>query len=448
MCVCDSVTACRSPRPCVARGCSGCRQIPLPGPPCPHPGRRARSRDAEVPGAQERLPGRAPPPPPGLGWADAGLSHFLPGPPPPPPVSSPRRGAADCLVPERPSGILGHRGRQLFGASALDEVQRRRQCTRHAQHTAPRFPPICAPKIPRMGATGARLLWSCLLLLLALLHKSGSQDLTCMVSPRNVNWTQTFNDICLNFSGLGLSRLRTQPLQASRVQVLDLSRNGLQALPGVFFASLGKLQTLIVTHNPLAIVDRSLALRCDLELRADCSCGLASWHDIRRNNCSGEQELLCLPPDTGALRNLSIFLRVSCPSSLAPGVIGALVAGTVFLIVAVSGSVLAWRLRRHQGTSSQGFSKDQRSYNVPRQVTDFQPRHISETLDPKAPDTSPGGSMLDYENIFIDALDEDCSWTAPRSSSGDTDFYMNYNGAGLDPQPVYCNLETLGRAPA
>ncbi|XP_027282951.1 leucine-rich repeat-containing protein 25 isoform X1 [Cricetulus griseus] len=269
-------------------------------------------------------------------------------------------------------------------------------------------------QVSRMGATRTRLLWSCLLLLLALLHESGSQDLTCMVSPSNVDWTETFNDTCLNFSGLGLSLPRTQPLQASHLQVLDLSRNGLQGLPGVFFANLGKLQTLIVTHNPLAIVDQSLALRCDLELRADCSCGLASWHDIRWNNCSGEQELLCLHPDTGAPRNLSTFLQASCPLRLAPGIIGALVAGTVFLAMVVSGSVLAWRLRRHQGASIQGLSKDQSSHNVPRQVTDFHPRHSSQPLGPKALDTNSDGSTLDYENVFIGELDEDCPWAAPR----------------------------------
>ncbi|ERE91128.1 leucine-rich repeat-containing protein 25, partial [Cricetulus griseus] len=268
-------------------------------------------------------------------------------------------------------------------------------------------------QVSRMGATRTRLLWSCLLLLLALLHESGSQDLTCMVSPSNVDWTETFNDTCLNFSGLGLSLPRTQPLQASHLQVLDLSRNGLQGLPGVFFANLGKLQTLIVTHNPLAIVDQSLALRCDLELRADCSCGLASWHDIRWNNCSGEQELLCLHPDTGAPRNLSTFLQASCPLRLAPGIIGALVAGTVFLAMVVSGSVLAWRLRRHQGASIQGLSKDQSSHNVPRQVTDFHPRHSSQPLGPKALDTNSDGSTLDYENVFIGELDEDCPWAAP-----------------------------------
>ncbi|OBS64699.1 hypothetical protein A6R68_06754 [Neotoma lepida] len=275
-----------------------------------------------------------------------------------------------------------------------------------------------------MRATRTRLLWTCLLLLLALLHEARSQDLTCMVSLSNVNWTQTFSDTCLNFSGLGLSLPRTQSLKASHVQVLDLSRNGLQALPGTFFANLEKLHTLIVTHNQLASVDQSLALRCDLELRADCGCGLASWYDIRQNNCSGEQELLCLHPVTGAQRNLSTFLQVSCPPSLAPGTIGALVAGTIFLALVVGGAVLAWRLRRHQGASGQVLSKAQSSHDAPRLVTGFLPRHSSQRQSPKAPDTPPD-----------------------RSPSADTDFYMNYKGDDLDPQPVYCNLESLGRAP-
>lgn len=299
-----------------------------------------------------------------------------------------------------------------------------------------------------MGATGARLLRSCVLLLLTLLLQSGSQDLTCMVSSSNVNWTQTFNDTCLNFSGLGLSLPRTQPLQASHLQVLDLSRNGLQALPGVFFAKLEKLQTLIVTHNQLVSVEQSLALRCELELRADCSCGLVSWHRIRQNNCSGEQELICLHPDTGAPGNLSTFLQVSCPPSLDLGTIGALVAGTIFLALAVSGSVLAWRLRQHRGASGQGLNKAQSPHDTPRPVTGFLPRYSSQRPGPKTPDTPPGRSSLDYENVFIGKLAEDAPGSAPRTPSEDTDFYMNYNGAYLDPQPVYCNLESLGRTPA
>ncbi|KAL1773216.1 leucine-rich repeat-containing protein 25 [Sigmodon hispidus] len=264
-----------------------------------------------------------------------------------------------------------------------------------------------------MGATRARLLWSCLLLSLVLLHESRSQDLTCTVFPSNVDWTQTFNDTCLNFSGLGLSLLRTQPLKASQVQVLDLSRNRLQALPGVFFANLEKLQTLIVTHNQLASVDQSLGLLCDLELRVDCSCGLASWHDIRQKNCSGEQELQCQHPG-GALGNMSAFLQVSCPPGLAPGIIGAIVAGTIFLALVVSGSVLAWRLQRHRRDSGQGLSKVQSSQDAPRSVTGFLSKNNSQRPGPKAPDTPPGRSSQDYENVCISQLAEDCSWSAPR----------------------------------
>lgn len=105
VCVCDSlqVTA-------VLDGawCLWCRQNPLartsPPPPC----RRAGSRDAEVPVAQERLLGRAPPPPPGLSWADAGLSHFLPGPPPSllplPQLPLPAAGLACAGSPRRRRG--------------------------------------------------------------------------------------------------------------------------------------------------------------------------------------------------------------------------------------------------------------------------------------------------------------------------------------------------------
>lgn len=296
-----------------------------------------------------------------------------------------------------------------------------------------------------MGSTGAGLLWSCLLMLLALLHKSGSQDLTCTVYQSSVDWTQTFNDACLNFSGLGLSLPRNQSLRASQAQVLDLSKNGLQVLPGVFFANLEKLQTLIVTHNQLDSVDRSLALRCDLELRADCGCGLASWYALRQN-CSGQQ-LLCLHPATAAPRNLSTFLQVSCPPSWGPGTIGALVAGTIFLALVVSGSVLAWRLLRRRA-SEHSLSKAQNSHDVPRPVTDFLPRYSSRRPGPKAPDSPPSRFTADYENVFIGRPAEDCSWSAARSRpSEDSDCYMNYRSVDQDPQPVYCNLESLGRVP-
>lgn len=294
-----------------------------------------------------------------------------------------------------------------------------------------------------MGATRARLLWTYLLLLLALPQESGSQDLTCTVSSSLVNWTQTFSDTCLNFSGLGLSLPRTQSLRASRVQVLDLSRNKLRALPGLFFASLEKLRTLIVTHNQLLSVDGALALRCDLELRADCSCALAAWYHIRRNNCSGAQEPPCLHPGSGAPGNLSTFLQLSCPAGWAPWAVGALVAGTLLPALAVGGSVLAWRLRRHRGTSGQALSKAQGSHDPPRPAPGFLPS--AQRRGPKAPATPPDRATLDYENVFIGQGPEE--WPAPGSPSGDTDFYMNYNGDDLDPQPVYCNLESLGRAP-
>ncbi|GAB1293261.1 Leucine-rich repeat-containing protein 25 [Apodemus speciosus] len=248
--------------------------------------------------------------------------------------------------------------------------------------------------------------------------------------------------------GLGLTLPRSQPLQASNAHVLDLSENGLRALPGVFFSTLEKLQILIVTHNPLDSVDRSLALRCDLELRAHCSCGLASWYDVRQN-CSGQQQLLCLHPATAVPRNLSAFLQVSCPPSWGPGTIGALVAGTLFLVLAVGGSVLACRLLR-QRAGEQSFSKAQNSHDIPRPATDFLPRYSSRRPGPKAPGSPPSRFAVDYENVFIGQPAEDCPWSAGRSSpSGDNDCYMNYRRVDQDqdPQPVYCNLKPLGRAP-
>lgn len=299
-----------------------------------------------------------------------------------------------------------------------------------------------------MRSRGAGMLGLYLLMLLALFPQSGSQALTCMVYQSHVDWTQTFNDTCLNFSGLGLSLPRSQPLQASHAQVLDLSKNNLQVLPGVFFASLEKLQTLIVTHNHLNSVDRSLALRCDLELRADCSCGLASWHDIRQN-CSGQQQLLCLHPATAAPRNLSTFLQVSCPPSWGSGTIAALAAGIIFLALAVSGSVYAWRLLRRRRARKHGLSKAQNSHDVPRPVTDFLPRYSSRRPGPKVPESHPSRFTEDYENVFVGQPAEGSSWAADRSCpSGDSDCYMNYRSVDLDPQPVYCNLESLGRGPA
>lgn len=264
-----------------------------------------------------------------------------------------------------------------------------------------------------MGDTPARMLRSCLPLLLALLHGSVSQDLACTVYSGNLNWSQTFTDTCLNFSGLGLSLPRSQPLKASHTQVLDLSRNGLQALLGVFFVNLDKLRTLIVTHNPLTSVDPSLALRCDLELQADCRCSLASWYEVRQSNCSGEQLLLCLHPVTGAPHNLSTFLQVSCPPGLALETVGALVAGSVALALAVGGSLLVWRLRRCQRTSDSGLSKTQNLQDTSGSATGFLTRYSSRQPSIKLPDTSSGNSTLVYENVFIGQPEGD-SWSAPR----------------------------------
>lgn len=287
------------------------------------------------------------------------------------------------------------------------------------------------------------------LLLLVLLRESRSQGLSCEVFSGNVDWNQRFQDTCLNFSGLGLGlRLPwNQSLQASNLRVLDLSANGLHWLPPGFFADLQQLQTLVVTHNPLDSVDQSLAWRCDLELRADCSCALSAWHKVRRDNCSGQREPLCVHPASVSQQNLSSFLAISCPPGLSPGTIGAVVAGgVIFLILAVTGPVLAWRLRKHTGTKGQGLGKAQGSQDAPRPVSGFQPRYSSRRTSPKAWDAPSGRSTPDYENVFVGEEDKEQQWSAARAGpSEDSDFYMNYGSPELEPQPVYCNLESLGR---
>uniref|UniRef100_A0A8C6W9T6 Leucine rich repeat containing 25 n=2 Tax=Nannospalax galili TaxID=1026970 RepID=A0A8C6W9T6_NANGA len=286
-----------------------------------------------------------------------------------------------------------------------------------------------------------------LLLLMVLLRTAGSQGLSCTVFSNNVDWSQWFHDTCLNFSGLGLRLPWNQSLQASSLRVLDLSANGLHQFPPAFFVNLQQLQTLIVTHNPLNSVDQWLAWRCDLELKADCSCALASWHKVRRDNCSGQQEPLCMHPASVSQQNLSTFLAISCPPGLAPGTIGAMVAGgVIFLILAIAGSVLAWRLKGHTQTNSQGLSKAAGSQDAPRPVSGFQLRYSSQSPGPKAQDTPSGRSTPDYENVFVGEPDKEHSWSAARAHlSKDSDFYMNYRGPSPDPQPVYCNLESLGR---
>ncbi|KAB1259606.1 Leucine-rich repeat-containing protein 25 [Camelus dromedarius] len=157
-----------------------------------------------------------------------------------------------------------------------------------------------------------------LLLLLLLLHNPGSQGLSCNVSSGDVDWTREFTDTCLNFSGQNLRQLpQNQSLQASSVLLLDLSDNHLKKLPPLFFTLLGELQVLDVTNNQLDPVDRALAERCNLDLKADCSCGLLPWHEVRRDNCSDQLPLQCLDMATGGWHNLSAFLEVGCASGLA-----------------------------------------------------------------------------------------------------------------------------------
>ena len=250
---------------------------------------------------------------------------------------------------------------------------------------------------------GGALVWVLLLPLLLLLHP-GSQELSCPVSSGDVDWTREFSDTCLNFSGQSLSLLpQNQSLQASSVLLLDLSGNGLQELPPLFFAHLGKLQVLDVTNNPLDPVGRALAERCDLDLRADCSCVLLPWHKVRRDNCSGSLPLRCLDVSTSAWHNVSAFLEVGCAPRLTMTTIGALVAsGSLLLVLAIAGPALAWRLCRHRVGSSRGMSKTWAAQCGPRSGSGQQPRYSSRGLSPKLPAaTRPGSSTSDYENMFV-----------------------------------------------
>ncbi|XP_007116980.2 leucine-rich repeat-containing protein 25 [Physeter macrocephalus] len=297
---------------------------------------------------------------------------------------------------------------------------------------------------------GGTLVWVLLFPLLLLLHP-GSQELSCHVFSGDVDWTREFTDTCLNFSGQSLSRLpQNQSLQASSVLLLDLSGNGLRELPPLFFAHLVKLQVLDVTNNPLDPVDRALAEHCDLDLRADCSCVLLAWHEVRRDNCSGPLPLRCLDVSTGAWHNVSAFLEVVCAPRLTMATIGLLVAGgSLLLVLAVAGPVLAWRLCRHRVDSTWGVSKTWAAQNGPRSGLDQQPRYSSRGLSPQLPAaTLPRSSTSDYENMFMGQPAARHQWAEHRPRpSEDSDCYMNYESLHHDSQPVYCNLQSLGQAP-
>ncbi|XP_029774314.1 leucine-rich repeat-containing protein 25 [Suricata suricatta] len=295
---------------------------------------------------------------------------------------------------------------------------------------------------------GGALVW--MLLLPLLLEDPSSQGLSCDVPSADVDWTTEFTATCLNFSGQGLSLPRNQSLQARNVVLLDLSGNGLQELPLPFFALLEKLEVLDVTNNPLDRVDRALAIRCELDLKADCGCVLEPWHQVRRDNCSGQLPLLCLDTATGAWQNISAFLEVGCPPSLSLRTIGALVAGGSLLLgLTIAGPLLVRRLRGHWKVNSRGLDKTWAAQEGSRSGLGKQPRYSSRGLSPKPPEAvKPRPPTPDYENVFVGQPPASHQWAEQGAHpSEDSDFYMNYEGLDHASQPIYCNLRSLGPAP-
>ncbi|XP_055092467.1 leucine-rich repeat-containing protein 25 [Symphalangus syndactylus] len=293
---------------------------------------------------------------------------------------------------------------------------------------------------------GGTLAWT--LLLPLLLPESDSLELSCTVSSADVDWNTEFSATCLNFSGLGLSLPHNQSLRASNVILLDLSGNGLRELPVTFFAHLQKLEVLNVLRNPLSRVDGALAAGCDLDLQADCSCALESWHEVRRDNCSGQKPLLCWDT-TSSQHNLSAFLEVSCAPGLAPATIGAVVvSGCLLLGLAIAGLVLAWRLWRCRVARSRELDKPWAAQDGPKPSLGLQPRYSSRSA-PKPQVAMPScPSTPDYENMFVGQPAAEHQWAEQGAHpSEDNDFYMNYKDIDLASQPVYCNLQSLGQAP-
>ncbi|XP_017356784.1 leucine-rich repeat-containing protein 25 isoform X2 [Cebus imitator] len=294
---------------------------------------------------------------------------------------------------------------------------------------------------------GGALAWT--LLLPLLLPESDGWDLSCAVSPADVDWSAEFRDTCLNFSGLNLSLPQNQSLRAPEVRLLDLSANRLSELPATFFSGLQRLQLLNVLQNPLSRVDGALAARCDLDLRADCRCALASWHQVRRDNCSGQTPLLCWDTAAGSQRNLSAFLEVSCAPGLAPATIAAAAAsGCLLLGIAIAGPLLAWRLWRRRVARSPDAGKPWAAQDGPKPGSGLQPRYSSRNSRKSQVVTPPRPSTPDYENMFVGQPGAEHQWARQGAHpSEDSDFYMNYEDINLASQPVYCNLQSLGRAP-
>ncbi|XP_004705586.1 leucine-rich repeat-containing protein 25 [Echinops telfairi] len=299
---------------------------------------------------------------------------------------------------------------------------------------------------------GVALLWVLLLLLLKLWAARTTED-ACLVSLDPGNWTAQFTSKCLNFSNQKLTLPENQSLQASNVELLDLSSTGLRTLPPLFFQNLGSLRSLIVTGNRLDRISGALAARCDLELQADCGCGLAAWQKVRADNCSGQLALKCLDLATGTWRNLSAFLQVSCAPGLTPSTIGAVVAGVCLSLgLLIASPLLVWRLRRHQLASSHGLRQTQTGKDEPRHSSTRQPRYSSRSLHPKPPVVTPQRlSTPDYENMFVGQLAGGPStqayhWDKHGTHFSEDDFYMNYEGERQTSQPVYGNLGSLGQA--
>lgn len=296
---------------------------------------------------------------------------------------------------------------------------------------------------------GDALAWV-LLLLPLLLQNPGSQGLSCSVSSRPVNWTSQFSETCMNFSGQNLSLPENQPLQASGLELLDLSGNYLKRLPWSFFKQLNRLKFLNVTNNPLEYLDSELAAHCNLTLQADCSCGLACWYETRQNKCFDHLE--CLNTTDRTWRNVSTLYCLCERGGLSKGVIGALVtSGSLVLVLAIAGPVLVWRLRGRRTSDNPVQGKTWTPQDGPQTGLNQQPRYSNRGFKPKLPAaTLPSPSSPDYENMFQGQPTNDGyqPWAEHRSpTSEDGEVYMNYEGGDQDSQPVYCNLQTLGQAP-
>ncbi|XP_004595840.2 leucine-rich repeat-containing protein 25 [Ochotona princeps] len=289
-----------------------------------------------------------------------------------------------------------------------------------------------------------------LLLSLLLLQVPGGHGSESIChSPQTWNWSNSFSHTCLNLTGLDLNLpLKGQMLNAPRLQVLHLSGTGLQELPPpAFFAHLQQLRVLWVTDNVLRRADGALAALCSLDLRADCSCVLNTWHEVRLDNCSGQQPpLQCrLRGIAGRWYNLSSFLEADCGPGLAPAAIGAVVAGGgLLLTLVVLGPLLAWRqwLRRSgHGNLNKAWTGAQ---DKPGPGSGQQPLYSPGLRAPVAvpPDSPSATEVPDYENMVLGQPP-----VAGAHPSEDSDFYMNYTwDGGSDAQPVYCNLQTLARA--